>query len=455
MIALVNHLDKKSEVADKDADTREEARNDSDKKTPVKDGKSLGTEHRVEKRKEEDKAEQERLEREKKELEKKEQLKKELERIEQQRKEEEKRKEGLKPKPKPKPTWEGHKSTVWATAYSKDGKLALTGGGSIKTVGPDGPDNCVRLWDAATGKEVKCLNKFKDFIKSVAFSPNGKFAIFANAGKWVGNVYIPTTEHSVHLWDLDKDRELKLVIDRPDDGAAKQSVPRFRGHTDEVWSVAFSPDGKKAAAASRNGTILVWDVNGKLLCTCKADFLGINGHKNGVYALAFSPNSQQLVSGSYDFTVRLWSVATGTQVRCFKGHTDYVWSVAYSADGRYVLSSAGCQLNGAGMLLPGTKDYTIRLWDVATGAELRQFKGHTSAIYQAVFSPDGKYIASGGADSTVRIWDTGTGNEVRCLRGHTNWVRSVAISPDGRYALSGGEDKILRLWDMPGKTEKQ
>src|SRR5262249_35644020 len=78
MIALVNHLDKKSEVADKEADTREEARNDSDKKTAVKDSKSSGTEHRVEKRKEEDKAEQERKEREKKELEKKEQLKKEL-----------------------------------------------------------------------------------------------------------------------------------------------------------------------------------------------------------------------------------------------------------------------------------------------------------------------------------------------------------------------------------------
>jgi WD40 repeat protein len=356
----------------------------------------------------------------------------------------------------PRPIWEGHKATVWAVAFSEDGRLALSGSGSIRADAGSKPDNSIRLWDAFTGKEVRCLNKFPDSIKSVAFSPNGRFAIFSTAGKWVNNVYIPTKDHSVHLWDLETDRELKLVIDNPGDvAAAKESVPRFRGHTDEVWTVAFSPDGRKAAAGSRNSIVIVWDVNsGKQLCVCKADRTGQAGHKDAIYRIVFSPDSQRIASGSYDFSVRLWSAATGQQLRCFKGHTDITWSVAFSPDGKYVLSGSGGHLSSLGAILPGTKDYTIRLWNAETGEEIRQFRGHTHAVRQAVFSPDGKYIVSGGLDRTVRFWEVATGNELRCFTGHKNWIRSVAISPDGLYALSGGEDMSLRLWELPVKPGK-
>jgi WD40 repeat protein len=110
--------------------------------------------------------------------------------------------------------------------------------------------------------------------------------------------------------------------------------------------------------------------------------------------------------------------------------------VAFSPDGSYALS--------------GSLDTTLRLWDVATGKEIRSFAGHTYAVNSVVFSPDGKYALSGSGDSTLRLWDVATGKEIRSFAGHTDSVRSVAFSPDGRYALSGSyfDDTSTRIWNI-------
>jgi WD40 repeat protein len=158
------------------------------------------------------------------------------------------------------------------------------------------------------------------------------------------------------------------------------------------------------------------------------------GHTEWVASVAFSPAGRQALSGSDDNTLRLWDVATGQELRRCEGHTNGVTSVAFSPDGRQALSGSG--------------DRTLRLWDVATGQELRRCEGHTNTVTSVAFSPDGRQALSGSSDDTLRLWDVATGQELRRFEGHTNKVTSVAFSPDGRQALSGSWDKTLRLWDV-------
>ncbi len=158
------------------------------------------------------------------------------------------------------------------------------------------------------------------------------------------------------------------------------------------------------------------------------------GHTDAIWSVAFSPDGRFALTGSEDNTLRLWDVATGKELRSFSGHTNFVSSVAFSPDGRFALS--------------GSWDDTVRLWNVSTGKELRSFNGHTAFLEAVAFSPDGRLALSGGQDKTLKLWDVATGRELHSFSGHTSAVWSVVFSPDGRFALSGGGDATLRLWDV-------
>ena len=158
------------------------------------------------------------------------------------------------------------------------------------------------------------------------------------------------------------------------------------------------------------------------------------GHTNWVNSFTFSPDGRWGLSGSRDKTLRLWELATGQCVRTFEGHTHEVNSVTFSPDGRWALSGSG--------------DNTLRLWDLATGQCVRTFEGHTSSVHSVSISPDGRWGLSGGWDNTLRLWELATGTCVRTFEGHTGAVHSVSISPDGRWGLSGSWDNTLRLWEL-------
>ncbi|MGB0084462.1 MAG: caspase family protein [Rhodomicrobiaceae bacterium] len=206
-----------------------------------------------------------------------------------------------------------------------------------------------------------------------------------------------------------------------------QLVPQM-GHTDAVWSVAFSPDGHLALSGSEDNTLRLWEVGtGK-------ELRSFNGHTGFVSAVAFSPDGRFALSGAWDDTVKLWNVATGQELRTFSGHTGFLEAVAFSPDGRFALS--------------GGQDNKLKLWDIATGQELRTFSGHTGAVWSVAFSPDGRFILSGGADKLLKLWEADTGKELRSFAGHTGHVWSVSFFPDGRLALSGSGDKTLKIWDV-------
>jgi WD40 repeat protein len=170
------------------------------------------------------------------------------------------------------------------------------------------------------------------------------------------------------------------------------------------------------------------------------------GHAGQVNCLAVSADSRRLLTGGLDGTVRLWDVANGKTLQEFKDQPGGVWCVALSPDGKRALSSAG-MLQQDGKWVRGS-DFTVVLWDLEAGKVLRQLKGHTSEVRSVVFSSDGKQALSAGWDKVVRLWDLETGKEVRQFKGHADSVRRAVLSPDGRQILSASKDKTVRLWDV-------
>ncbi|BAZ48638.1 pentapeptide repeat-containing protein [Nostoc sp. NIES-4103] len=158
------------------------------------------------------------------------------------------------------------------------------------------------------------------------------------------------------------------------------------------------------------------------------------GHTDLVTTVAFSRDGKYILSGSDDKTLRLWDT-NGNLLHILNGHTETITALAFSPDSKYILS--------------GSYDNTLRLWD-KNGKLLHILNGHTKTITALAFSPNGKYIASSSYDNTLRLWDT-NGKLLHILNGHTDKVNVLAFSPDGKYIVSGSEDKTLRLWDTNGK----
>jgi WD40 repeat protein len=160
----------------------------------------------------------------------------------------------------------------------------------------------------------------------------------------------------------------------------------------------------------------------------------LTGHSDMVTSVVYSPDGRYLASGSDDKTIKIWEVATGKELRTLTGHSDRVSSVAYSPDGRYLAS--------------GSSDDTIKIWEVATGKQLRTLTGHYGEVYSVVYSPDGRYLASGSWDKTIKVWDVVTGKQLRTLTGHSSPVLSVVYSPDGRYLARGSWYRTIKIWEV-------
>ena len=200
--------------------------------------------------------------------------------------------------------------------------------------------------------------------------------------------------------------------------------------------VMFSPDGQILASAgsSFDGTIWLWDMP---MGGVKRAVL--EDHTEAIYGIAFSPNGELLASGSRDNSVRVWDVKTGKELFFSQEHDGEVHSVAFSTDGATLAS--------------GGADGKIRLWDVESSQAKKVLDAHPTQVECLAFSPDGMLLASAGQyDTAIRLWDTQTWQPMIILRGHVEsagyGVFSLAFNDQGTLLASGGGDKSIRLWDV-------
>ena len=212
------------------------------------------------------------------------------------------------------------------------------------------------------------------------------------------------------------------------EAAAEAEIILEKGLICNVYSLAYSPDGKLIAAGYNNNLIRIWDAKtGSLQKT-------LSGHNGVVWSVAFSPDGKTLISGSADKTIKCWNVQSGKEIRTLKGHNDTVSFVTYSTDGVYFAS--------------GSADHTINIWDASNGRLLQTLKGHSKTIASIAYSKDGKYMASGSWDKTAKVYYAVGGAELMTYQGHTDAVYAVCFSPDGKYLASGSADRTIKICDV-------
>jgi WD40 repeat protein len=385
-------------------------------------------------------------------------------------------------------SFEGHTSCVACVAFSSDGKYIVSG--SV--------DSTVRLWDTATGIQLRTMPDHEDIVNSLA--------VFSDSQKL--RVVSASRDCTVRVWDALTGAQLRTIH-----------------HEQAVNCVAFSRDGELIVSGSDYGIIRVWDTPTATLQ------LVWNGHNEKVHSVTFSSDSKLVVSGSADCTLRVWDAATGMQRLVISGHNGPVTYVAFPKDSKFIVSGARFDTvriwsSDTGTLLCTTaiqeggdlsvavsrdesliasasfNDLNIRLWDATTGhlqrlietglwtghthritsvatsddgkflavgyengplwvsdittpadVQQRSQTGHMLEITVVAFSGDGMFVVSGANDCTVKVWSAKTGVELSTMSGHTHAISSVALSRDGKLGVSGSYDSTVRLWESETGTE--
>jgi WD40 repeat protein len=328
---------------------------------------------------------------------------------------------------------------VSSLAVAKDGKLIAAVAGKR-----------VSLWEAATGKEIRCLEGIQNGCRALALSPDGKLLAAVDD-------YAPA-----HVWEVSTGRE----------------ILQLAGHVSPMYAVAFSPDGKVLATGGGVGNdkkFCLWDVASGLklhevMRYTDGLWLGIVG------ALSFSPDSKLIAAQTEWGQAGVWSVETGLQVAKLVGPQQVVLAnIAFAADGKRVYVFQGTQARtfalpayteGPHRNVPVAHDHAwgsllfrpdqkmlltggrvVRFWEWDSLKELRPFGDKAPSGRVLAFAPEGKVLAVGGNDSAIQLWNLADGKELNPTPGHRQPVCGVAFSPGGRSLGSLDAGGRLHLWD--------
>ena len=319
----------------------------------------------------------------------------------------------------------GHTGDVWCVAFTPDGRVLVS----------SGADGSLRTWDVATGAPRLALPAHQAAVESLAVRPDGQ------------HIATVSDDHTVKIWDVtsgdlveehtDFNSEVYAVAYSPDGNLLAagntEGIKVWRTGTphapvelniqESAGGLAFNPDGSQLAGIS-GSLIKLWDVHtGKELLT-------LAGHNGWAGEIAISPDGKQLASTSFDKTIKIWSLTPGKEETMLPGTG---FRAVYSPDGSRI-ATAG-------------PDGSVLIWNAETGEQITAMSGHTGEVMSVAFSPDGKRVVSASFDQTAKVWDAASGQPLLTLTGHQIGVRDAAFSPDGKWIATAGFDQTARLWD--------
>lgn len=285
-------------------------------------------------------------------------------------------------------TLKGHKGTVETLAFSPDGELLISGGGSM--------DGKIRVWNLKEGGDnIRTVKAHTNRVLTVAFA--GDNETFASG----------SDDAMLNIWNRHKDEPSRIFL-KP---------------ATNVMSLAISPNVQTLVSGGLDG-IKFWDLR------TRRPLKELLRYQT-IYSVAVSYDGRFLASGDKDGMIKIWDFYTADLVKTIKAHRGGVNVVVFTPDGE--------------KLITGSYDSFIKIWDVKTGDLLKTLAGHPSQVNGLAINPDGVTLASAGFDG-IRIWNLNSGELVGKFLGHSDWVQSLAFSPDGELLASGGFDRLVKVW---------